>query len=589
MSAHMAPLPARVPSPSRPQLQIVKPATASRSLYGLRAAFWLLGLAAAALQAWGYRFLTSADSIAYLDMSDGVMPGGDWHRLINGTWSPLYAVLIGTFRRAFGIKAANEIVALHLLNVAFFAAAFVCFEIFLAMLLRKTRQLTVAQGTGFPVPQWAIVSLAYTIFLWGSIAEIRLDFLRPDLLMSCFLYLVAAMLVSLSGRPARWRDYLLLGIVLGVAYLAKTPMLPIGLLVLAMSVIVVTNRRSALKMAVAAGAITLAIGSLYFVPLSRERGKLTFGESGTYNYLIHVDRKSLPSWYPVNSANGGVVLKHPATQIFPSPAVFAFSTGPFATYPLRFEPSWWLAGIKPGFSLSRQLGATYANYIELRRTARPLVPLITGLVLLAFFVSRNRAWLTTRSVWPVALLGLAGFAMYLLVHVEARYTGAFFVLFLCAALSLFLEVQHRMTRLVIAVITPVIIVLLLFPLATRTYATYRESAHSLDQDSFAANQLATLGVRPGDRVGRISSILTDFGIERVARVEIATEVDFTHTSEFWSAPREIQNQVLQVMAGYGAKAVIATQPQLNRANQADWIHLGATDYWAWIPSASKAR
>ena len=340
---------------------------------------------------------------------------------------------------------------------------------------------------------------------------------------------------------------------------------------------------------ISAGAITLAIGSLYFVPLSRQRGKLTLGESGTYNYLIHVDRNSLPSWYPVNSANGAAVFQHPATQIFSSPPAFAFTAGPFATYPLRFEPSWWLAGVKPKFSLNRQLRATYANYIELRRAARPLVPLVLGLVVLAFFVSRSRSLLAARTAWPIALLGLAGFAMYLLVHVESRYTGAFFVLFLCAALSPFLEVQSRTTRLVIAAITPVIIALLLFPLAARTYATYRESAHSLDQDSVAARQLATLGVHPGDQVGRISSILTDFGVERVARVEIAAEVDFTRTSEFWSAPREIQSQVLQAMAAHGVKAVIATQPQLNSANQPDWIHLGATDYWAWIPGASNAR
>lgn len=589
MSARMSPLPAQAPSPSRPRLRIVKPSAVPRSLYGLRAAFWIVGLAAALFQAWGYRFLTSADSIAYLDMSDGVMPGGDWHRLINGTWSPLYSLLVGGFRRIFSLKPGNEIVAVHLLNVAFFGLAFLCFEVFFATLLRKTRDLTAGQAIGFPVPQWAIVSLAYSVFLWGSIAQISLDFLRPDLLMACFLFLLAAMLVSLSGRPARWRDYLLLGVLLGVGYLAKTPLLPIGLLVLIMSVIVVTNRRSALKMAFAAGVITLLIGSAYFAPLSLERGKLTLGESGAYNYLIHVDRTQIFSWYPTNPGQGGEVFQHPATQISSSPAAYAFHAGPFATYPLRFEPSWWLAGIKPQFSLRRQLRATYANYIELRRAARPLVPLVLGLIVLAFLVSRSRSLLAARTAWPVALLGIAGFAMYLLVHVESRYTGAFFVLFLCAALSLFLEVPRRGTRVAIAVLTPVIIAMLLIPVASRTYATYRASTRSLNQDSMAANQLANLGVHSGDQVGRISSILTDFGVERVARVEISTEVDFTRTNEFWSSSREIQEQVLNAMAAHGAKAVIATQPPLTKANQSDWIHLGATDYWAWIPAASASR
>lgn len=589
MSARMSPLPAQPPSFSRPRLEMVKRPAASPSLIGLRIGFWTIGLIAASFQAWGYRFLTSADSIAYLDMSDGVMPGGDWHRLINGTWSPLYPALVGAFRRIFHLGLGHEIVAVHLLNIAFFALAFLCFEVFLVTLLRKTRDLTAAQESGFPVPQWAIVSLAYSVFLWGSIAQISLDFLRPDLLMACFLFLVAGMLVSLTGRPAGRRDYLLLGVLLGVGYLAKTPMLPIGLLVLIMSVIVVTNRRSALKMAVAGGVITLVIASAYFVPLSLERGKLTLGESGVYNYLIHVGRTQIFSWYPTNSDPGSGVFQHPATQIFSSPPAYAFAAGPFATYPLRFEPSWWLAGIKPQFSLHRQLRATYANYIELRRAARPLVPLIVGLIVLAFFVSRNRTLLAVRTTWPVALLGIAGFAMYLVVHVEPRYTGAFFVLFMSAALSVVLEVRRPATRAVTAMLTPVIIAMLLIPLASRTYAAYRASAGSLDQDSVAAAKLAALGIHPGDQVGRISSILTDFGVERVARVEISTEVDFTRTNEFWSASRETQNQVLDAMAAHGAKAVIATQPQLNRVNQSDWIHLGATDYWAWQPGSSHNR
>jgi len=48
----------------------------------LRLVFWILGLSLACAQAWVYRYQTSADSISYLDMSDGIMPGGDWHRIV---------------------------------------------------------------------------------------------------------------------------------------------------------------------------------------------------------------------------------------------------------------------------------------------------------------------------------------------------------------------------------------------------------------------------------------------------------------------------------------------------------------------------
>src|SRR6266566_2992259 len=102
--------------PSRPGLEVVKQRPIPASLNGLRAAFWSVGVLLAIGQAWVSRYQVSADSISYLDMSDGVLPGSDWHRLINGIWSPLYPAILGVFRRVFNISPQHEIVAGHLLN-----------------------------------------------------------------------------------------------------------------------------------------------------------------------------------------------------------------------------------------------------------------------------------------------------------------------------------------------------------------------------------------------------------------------------------------------------------------------------------------
>jgi hypothetical protein len=53
------------------------------------------------------------------------------------------------------------------------------------------------------------------------------------MLMSGFVYLALGILWRMQGRPARWSDYTALGIVLGVGFLAKAPLLPLGLFVLA--------------------------------------------------------------------------------------------------------------------------------------------------------------------------------------------------------------------------------------------------------------------------------------------------------------------------------------------------------------------
>ena len=102
-------------------------------------------------------------------------------------------------------------------------------------------------------------------------------------------------------------------------------------------------------------------------------------------------------------------------------------------------------------------------------------------------------------------------------------------------------------------------------------------------DAQAATQLANLGIRPGDKVARISPTVVDLGIERIARVQIAAEVDNSRTSDFWAAPPSTQNSLLDLFASRGIKAVIATFQTPVPANMNGWIHLGSTQYWVWLP------
>src|SRR5260370_18533989 len=113
--------------------------------------------------------------------------------------------------------------------------------------------------------------------------------LRPDMLISVFLYLDVGMLLRMRRAPARWNRYLALGALLGIGYLAKAPMLPIGVVVLAATLFVVADWRPALKMAAGGLALMFLIGSLYFVPLSRPQGHFTLGESYALNSVLHLD------------------------------------------------------------------------------------------------------------------------------------------------------------------------------------------------------------------------------------------------------------------------------------------------------------
>jgi len=552
----------------------------------VRAIFWTAGILAACFQAWVFRYQVTADSISYLDMSDGALPGYSWHRLISGVWSPLYPLLLGVARRIFGVSASQEIAFSHWLNVSVFVFAFGCFEMFLHQWLRpESRQDRIHSVDIIRLPNWACASVAYSLFLWSSLSAITLRFGRPDMLMSGFVYLAVAALLSMRARPARWSTYLGLGTILGVGYLAKAPMLPIGILILLASLIVVENWRPALKMAIASGVIALLIGSAYFLPLSLARGEFTLGKSGAYNYLVNVDRAGpADGWYMERPGKGAGVFAHPPAEVSSSPSVYVFGRSSLVTHPLRFDPSEWMDGVQPRFALKRQIGEALGDLYELGRVLLQLLP--AGLLFLAaWFLVRpgKRALANVRAVWPVWIVGIAGCAMYVGVHVESRYVGAFIALQCIGLLSVLKDIPYRVKSSGLLAGTIVAVLLFLLPITKQPYRRYWTVGPNPDAESAA--RLDALGIHAGDRVGRISSILTDLSIERIARVEIVGEVDYTHANEFWSAPITKQNQILSLLASAGAKAVIATAPELTDASRPDWKRLGSSPYWVWMPKA----
>jgi len=529
------------------------------------------------MQAWAFRYYVSADAISYLDMSDSVMPGGDWHRLINGVWSPLYPFLLGVFRRILHVSPANEIVAGHLLNLAFFLFAFACFEV---LLRRAMRKIEVA-----PDLQWIFPTVAYSLFLWGSIVKISLTSLRADMLMSGFVYLSAAILLHMKDREARWNEYCLLGVVVGTGILAKEPMLPLGVVILAATLFAVKNWRPALKMVAVSSLIFLATGSLYFLPLSLSRGRFTLGESGTFNYLVYVDQ-ARPLWYLQDAglASGGFV--HSPQKIYSNPSAYVFSHDSLVTHPLRFDPSDWIIGAHVRFAAKNQLRTCLENVPKLARSLVQLSPVLLLIVVMGVTSRRNRAPFKSllRKAWPIWLIGLTGLAMYVPLRIESRYIGAFLALLFMGAIFSF-DLPSSASRRVLTASAVFAVLGLLLPVFVTSAQRYLESLRIQNADADAAAELAKLGINLGDRVARISPTVTDLGIERVARVEVVAEVAIGDAHRFWISPSSDQNVILGLFASNGARAVIATAPDSLNALHG-WSRLGSTHYWVWLPNTA---
>jgi hypothetical protein len=537
--------------------------------------FWLLGLLLAVVQSWSHRNYVTADAIQYLDMSDGVSPISNWHRLINGIWSPLYPFLLG-LGRVLHPTGYQEIVTAHFFNIAIFVFAFGSFEFFQRSLIRD------AESSEHPsVPRWVFLTIGYTIFLWVSVTQITFESLRPDMLMSAFVYLAMGILVRVRQGGATWVNFVALGVILGVSYLGKAPMLVIGMAILACTL---TQWRQTMAKAIAAGILMLAIGSLYFIPLSKQLGHFSLGESSTYNYLYHVNQAS-PTWYLDNPGTGTGRFWRSPTKIYNSPPAYEFHYGQVVTHSLRFDPVYWTVGAKPRFTPSGQFWAVVENSKLYREILEDAGGIVAGLLVLLLICGPG--WNAARDAarhWPVCMVGLLGLLMYVAVHLENRYSGVFFAL-LWLGLLAGIRLRGEVSKRVVPAVAVGIALSILGPMTVQVGCKFLNEVRKNypDPDIEAAVQLKRLGLTPGSPVARISFAVTDLAWARLSKASVVAEVDFERADEFWTAGQKAQDEVLQAFAKTGAKLVVAHPRGSTAAPPPGWQRLGRSRYWIhWL-------
>src|SRR5438445_13362738 len=147
----------------------------------LRMALGFVRACLALLQASSNHNFMNADGISYLDMSDGVVTG-EWTRLINGTWSPLYPALLGVAARVLKPSAYWQFTLVHAVNVMCFVFAFACFEFLLRRIIRS-RDRPGQEGYSH-MPAWVCLTFGYTVLLCASLRLLTSTKPVPDMLMS---------------------------------------------------------------------------------------------------------------------------------------------------------------------------------------------------------------------------------------------------------------------------------------------------------------------------------------------------------------------------------------------------------------------
>jgi hypothetical protein len=569
--------------------------------FGVRLFAWLVITAIGAVYAWAGRHAMNPDGISYLDIADAYSRG-DWSMAINRHWSPLYPLLLAAALWVLKPAPYAEFATVQLLNFIIFLGALASFEFLLSQLMCYHRKF-VAQATSegrFALPEWSLRMLGYTLFLYASLELIPIPGVSPDMLVAVFVYLASALLLKIGRRPEGTGTFLLMGVVLGLGYLAKAPMLPLGVVFLALGAVTVYTQfpfsgvvRRLLAALVPFALITCSLVLAFFLT---GQG-VTLGESGKLNYAWNVNGLPFVHWQGEFPGSGRPV--HPTREISSSPPVYEFATPIGGTYPPWYDPAYWFQGVQLHFDARSHLH-------NLVRSARVLFALlyrsqgvlvISGLLFL-YLGRRGRLFLHDMRPYSILLVpALAAVSMFSLIWLEPRYIAAFVTLFWLGLFAPMTFVESPEGRRVITGVTIAMLALLILPtpLKYRTTPAIFARQNSYPQWTVAQG-LQHLGLHPGDKVAIISDQPGAYGAywARLSRLRIVAEIPACRAyagsvctkgqpsgvADFLQADQETKERILKIFNKAGAEAVVMRNE--NNTPLHGWRRIPDTDYYVYL-------
>jgi len=558
-----------------------------RAAAGLVLALGALHAVAAALQG-----SMNEDGIGYLDVGAAWLRG-DWPSAISATWNPLYGwILSPATLDAVPIGARFPLV--HALNFAIFAAAYAAFLALWRELAASARAHADARPGTEPIPTLPWMLVGHALFAWASLTLIEMWSVTPDMLLAGLLFAAGRLLLRHRAVPAT-RTAFLFGVALGLGYLAKPVMFPLGLLFLGVAGLAWAAGRPRRAWFGSFGSATggfLLLALPWIVAVSVKQGEPTFGESGTITYIRYVNDVAYPFWTDAGSAAGRPL--HPMHRVAEAPAVWAFGdAGVGGTYPPGFDPAYWYAGVEPRLDVRRQLEELAANAAFTFELAARRLGLPMGALLVALWLSYRRSGSRAHgwrggatAVGPGAVLamGLIGVAIYLPVLSEGRYLAAFLALGFGGALALVAVPERRGGARVGRAAALVAMLGLLLELAAFNLAgvaqvagvdvTPRASLGFGQAPRPAAGPPSREGLRhaPGDHV-RIAQALAADGVEPgtpvgvvgwafdsywawLADLRVVAEMPADH-EWYWGAAPERRAELDAAFAASGARLIVA--------------------------------
>ncbi|MBI2407400.1 MAG: hypothetical protein HYV19_03755 [Gemmatimonadetes bacterium] len=349
------------------------------------------------------------DGVAYLENAELIAAGRTWQAL-QGYWSPGYSLLmVPAVWMARGDRSTLLALA-HGVQIALALTA-----IWLGVAVVRRRVPVAAQRAVF----WTC--------LWVVLRWLSQELLTPDLLLGVSVLGVLACLPAVTTR-----DGVTLGVLVGLAFLAKTSIWPS--LAVAGGAMIVHHwkaprwpRPTTVSMTVAA-----LIAATFVIPLSVKVGHVTLGGVGSLNagwYLGDLNQRTPDVDQRFHEARRSALLPSGETI-----EVYEMPPGT-ATYAPWARPEEWATGFRaseqPTWNAAQAKIVWKLNGLV---ALRWLLPLVAGALALRWMTrGANRRAIRPLLDWPVAAVGAAGAAAFLVVHAEARLLAPSALLLLFAA------------------------------------------------------------------------------------------------------------------------------------------------------------
>ena len=558
----------------------------------LKIALWLLAIVLGVFHAWSnHHYLGSADAMSYLDIAEAYLRR-DWHLAFNAYWSPLYSWVIALVLLVARPSPYWKFAVLHLVNFGIYLFALGSFSFLMREMMRAHRIQSSEQlsaGVVMP-PDWALLLLGYSLFIWSSLFLITIPLESPDMLVAAFIYLACAIVMRIRRQPFKWGWFICLGITLGAGFLAKSVMLPLTPVFLIASMFAIGSLRRALPRVLLTLAFFVLVAGPFVFALSRTKGYFTAGQTGRLNYLWSINSVSNSHWQGIEPNSGTPV--HAPRKIFEAPAAFEFAEPVGGTYPVWYDPTYWYEGSVSRFDFRGQLrvvAKAVGSYYELFQAWGIQYGLAVAVISFYLIGHRGRQLIQDwGGQWPLLLPALAGFGMYALVNVQGRYVAPFLVLLW---LALFAAVRLRATSESEAFMKVVMIVLAGSIILTTVASSNREAILTVrhlvrGEDPLAHEQwqvsegLREMGLTANDKVAFIGHSTRAFWAH-LLNVRIVADIRTDNISDFWTADPNLRSQVIDAFANTGVKAVVAEKP-LAGTDLTNWRKIRKTDYYVVI-------